>query len=492
MIVPNLLKHHLVLTLLFSSVFAATSTQAADVVKDAPPSETSPTAPTCPKTVENCNRWYTAKKDDNCDGITRSFGIFLDDFYKWNPSLKKNCDINFWAEYAYCVATTSESSTSSSGSNTSSSGESITITSSSGSSTRPTATPSGSTLIVSSSSSVPVIPTTGSATGTYTIINPITSFTPTPRPSPTDDTWPPTHTQPGQPDACYKWHHVQRGDTCGSIQARYAAWLSLEELLEWNPSLAADCNYPFLGWWVCVASRRDQVSYDYPTQNSTQLVLPEPTSYNATILPTDLPTFVPSPTQSGLAPSCQAYYQAENNDNCTTIIEQYYYLTEDLLHDWNPALEDDCSGLRDQFYYCVDAFPLDEAPMPPTVTTAPSPIANGDFGTCPLLALRFGTFDVKDFIAWNSAVGKNCEKIMPDTWYCVGIRDTPTTRTEPFPTVLPKSLYPRQPNIIKTCTFFWPVELGETCEAPPQTESPSPSLYSGTPTSSTKQANART
>ncbi|KAL4792275.1 hypothetical protein BDV19DRAFT_392277 [Aspergillus venezuelensis] len=377
------------------------------------------------------------QKNDNCDGITRSFGISLDDFYKWSPPLKQNCDINFWAEYAYCVGvgkvpqpappstttgpasatkttkTTSESSTSSAGSNTSSSGESIAMTSSSGSSTRPTATSSGSTLIGSSSSSVPVIPTTGSATGTYTIINPITSFTPTPRPSPTDDTWPPTHTQPGQPDSCYKWHQVQRGDTCGPIQARYSAWLSFEELLGWNPDLAADCNHPFLRWW---------------------------------------------------------------NDNYTTIIVQYYYLTENLLHDWNPAVEDDCSGLRDQFYYCVDAFPPDEAPMPPTVTTTLSPLANGttkdctrwyksgDFETCPLLALRFGTFDVKDFIAWNPAIGENCERIMPDTWYCVGIKDAPTTRTEPFPTALPTSLYPRQPNIIKTCTFFRPVELDKTCE----------------------------
>ncbi|KAL4951977.1 hypothetical protein BDW69DRAFT_201055 [Aspergillus filifer] len=433
-----MLKHLIVLSWLLSPVFAATSSQRADAAKDVPLSKSSPTALTRPGTVENCNRWYTPKKDDKCDRITRSFEISLDDFYKWNPSLKENCEINFWAEYACCVGvgkapqpappstttgsasttktnkTTSKSSTNSSGSNTSSSGESTTITSVSDSSTRPIATSSGSTLVGSSSSSVPVIPTTGSATGTYTIINPVTPFTPTPRPSPTDDTWPPTHTQPGQPDSCYKWHQVQRGDTCGSIQARYSAWLSFEELLEWNPGLAADCNYPFLGWWVCVASRRDQVSYDYPTQNSTQLVLLEPTSYNVTVRPTDLPTFVPSPTQSGLAPSCQAYYQAGKNDNCTTIIDQWY--------------------------------------------------KSGDFETCPLLALRFGNFDVKDFIVWNPAVGKDCERIMPDTWYCVGIGDTPTTRTEPFPTALPTSLYPRQPNIIKTCTFFWPVELGETCE----------------------------
>ncbi|KAL4945302.1 hypothetical protein BDV06DRAFT_39510 [Aspergillus oleicola] len=244
---------------------------------------------------------------------------------------------------------------------------------------------------------------------------------------------------------------------------------------EWNPGLTEECNYPFIGWWVCVAIQREPVTYDYPTQNSSQVILPEPTSYNTTVLPTNLPTFTPSPTQSGLAPSCQAYYQAEKNDNCTTIIEQYYYLTEKLLHDWNPALQDDCSGLREQFYYCAAAFPLGQAPIPPTVTAAPSPIANGttkectrwyrtgEFDTCLSLALRFGTFAAKDFIAWNPSVGKDHDRIMPDTWYCVTTKDTSTTRTEPFPTAL-RHHCTRASLISSTCTSFRPVERDEICE----------------------------
>ncbi|RDW87158.1 uncharacterized protein DSM5745_03800 [Aspergillus mulundensis] len=520
MFFPNKLLHYLVLAFLLTSVFAASATKEhhASALKDVPPGETAPSGPTRPGTPANCVKWYTAQLGDTCGQVTLLFGISLEDFYKWNPSLKADCETNFWAKYAYCVgvgdvpvpttststaststtsssSSTSSKSSTSSGSNGSSSSTSLSSSSTSSSahstSSLPYSTSSfGYTSTDSSdtdsstatssttkpASSVPVITTSGPPFGSYTIINPITTPSPSPYPTRTNDTWPPTHTMPGQPDYCNKWHKVVAGDTCDTIQSRYAVWCSYDQLLEWNPGLAVDCDYPFIDWWVCVGIvPRTTLSFDYPTGYNNGSI-PEPTVHTPTEFPTNLPTWTASPTQDGLATGCQAYYQAEKGDTCSSILKQYYYLTEKELHDWNPALKDDCSGILAGYYYCVAAFPNGQHHAPPTVTGAPSPTdtdtvkectawykATAD-DSCNLIALKFGTFSAEQFIKWNPSVFQTCNGLQKDHYYCVAVPDTPTTPIGPLPTASPTSLLPRQPNVIKTCTFFWPVSIEDTCE----------------------------
>ncbi|KAF3903844.1 hypothetical protein ABW20_dc0100423 [Dactylellina cionopaga] len=52
--------------------------------------------------VQNCNKFYNVKPGDSCDPISRNNGISLEDFYKWNPTVNKDCS-GLWTNYFVCV-----------------------------------------------------------------------------------------------------------------------------------------------------------------------------------------------------------------------------------------------------------------------------------------------------------------------------------------------------------------------------------------------------
>ncbi|KAF3803256.1 hypothetical protein GCG54_00013363 [Colletotrichum gloeosporioides] len=41
--------------------------------------------------ITNCVNFYLVQSGDGCWAICGARGIALDDFYKWNPSVKTNC-----------------------------------------------------------------------------------------------------------------------------------------------------------------------------------------------------------------------------------------------------------------------------------------------------------------------------------------------------------------------------------------------------------------
>ncbi|OAA67645.1 LysM domain-containing protein [Cordyceps fumosorosea ARSEF 2679] len=51
---------------------------------------------------KNCGKWYTVKKGDSCAKISLANSISLDDFYFLNPGVDKQC-YNLWLDYAYCA-----------------------------------------------------------------------------------------------------------------------------------------------------------------------------------------------------------------------------------------------------------------------------------------------------------------------------------------------------------------------------------------------------
>ena len=164
--------------------------------------DTTPSGPTQPGTASNCNKWYTVKAGDGCYSVETAFGITHTQFIDWNPAVSNDCTTNFWAGYSYCI------------------GVGSVITSSSFSTTGTTTTP------VTNSSSP--ITTTASVNATYSIRNPITSYTlSTPT---TDRTWPPTKTQAGQPSYCNKWYLVGAGDTCEIVYRKFGTSMSRENL----------------------------------------------------------------------------------------------------------------------------------------------------------------------------------------------------------------------------------------------------------------------
>ncbi|KAK0669897.1 hypothetical protein QBC41DRAFT_302021 [Cercophora samala] len=55
-----------------------------------------------PDSNKHCGQWYVVQPDEYCQMISLKFSISVDDFYFLNPNLDKNCT-NLWKDTAYCV-----------------------------------------------------------------------------------------------------------------------------------------------------------------------------------------------------------------------------------------------------------------------------------------------------------------------------------------------------------------------------------------------------
>jgi hypothetical protein len=178
--------------------------------------------------------------------------------------------------------------------------------------------------------------------------------------------------------------------------------------------------------------------------------LPRPTSKSTSTSPSTTPTPTPtatatgtpkpSPTQAGLISTCTAFYKAVSGDGCSAIAAHFGTFNLADFIAWNPAVKSDCTGLWVDFYYCVGvpgstATPTTSKPTPPPSATGPpkpSPTQAGLISTCTSfyqavsddncskVVAIFKTFTLAGFLAWNSAVGKDCSALWTGYYYCVG------------------------------------------------------------------------
>ena len=82
-----------------SSSTSASSTSAAAVTASAP-------APTGTGTVSGCTEWYVVQSGDYCSLIATKFGLDVNVFMSWNPSVNAPSCSSLILGWAYCVATT--------------------------------------------------------------------------------------------------------------------------------------------------------------------------------------------------------------------------------------------------------------------------------------------------------------------------------------------------------------------------------------------------
>jgi hypothetical protein len=68
-----------------------------------------PPGPTQSGIAPDCNRWVMQKDGVYCVDMATKAGITLDNFYAWNPAVKKDCS-GLWIGYAYCVGVKGSSS----------------------------------------------------------------------------------------------------------------------------------------------------------------------------------------------------------------------------------------------------------------------------------------------------------------------------------------------------------------------------------------------
>ncbi|KAI4591934.1 hypothetical protein KJ359_012065 [Pestalotiopsis sp. 9143b] len=408
--------------------------------------------PTLNGIAENCDAWHTVISGDSCYSIEQDYGITADEFLEWNLAVSSDCSANFWADYSYCVGVDEDvSPTSTSASATSTS----TITSQT----------STTTSISVSTTSVNTTTTPYSTRYQITSYNLTAAYTATASP--------PQHTLGGHPSYCNSWHQITAGETCQSIVNYYGNRLTMDLLIQYNPTIGEDCGGLYFGWYICVDAQSQtstRVEW-YTTQ--TNFTAPVSTAY-AGYVATVVANFTASPYQTGIPSSCQNYYQAQVDDTCTSVLQVYNYITEDEFFSWNPALGGNCQGLWAGYYYCVANFDADDAPMPPTVTASASPTATGTISTCTAwyqavvnedcaaIAAWSGTFSEADFIAWNPSVWSGCENIQEGTYYCVGVPGTATTRSKALTTTVAPSLA-TQSGAAAGCTQYWLVSASDTC-----------------------------
>ncbi|KAK3313316.1 hypothetical protein B0H66DRAFT_594234 [Apodospora peruviana] len=406
----------------------------------------------------NCDTWHRVGSGDTCWQIWQTYGITETEFLEWNPAVTSGCGSGFWPDYSYCVGVDENQPSRPSSSSSSSSSFAVSSTSSRS----------------SSSSRISSTPTSVNTTTTpYSTRYPVTSYNLT-KPY-TATALPPQRTLGGQPTYCNAWHQVGAGQTCDDVVNTYSNRLTFPQLLEYNPTIGEDCGGLYIGWYICVGIQSQSSSriewYTQQTNFTSPIATPYP-GYVATVVA----NFTALPQQTGIPAACQNYHQAADGDTCRSVLAVYDYITESQFFAWNPALNKNCDGLWVGYYYCVAAFASPEdLPMPPTLTTPGSPSGTGTISTCQKwyltknanddcqsIALWFGTFSVDEFISWNPSVRSTCANIKPDTYYCVGVPGTPTTRSVAItPTLAPT--FPTQTGLAANCTQFWLVSPDDTC-----------------------------
>ncbi|KAK6502102.1 hypothetical protein TWF481_009911 [Arthrobotrys musiformis] len=140
--------------------------------------------------ITSCNKFYFVKSGDGCVSIASQFGVVLSTFYAWNPAVKSDCS-GLWANVYVCVGLIGS-----------------------------TPTPITTTKV-----------TTKSTTTTSGIVTP-------------------TPTQGGMVKNCKKFHFVQKGQTCETIQKLYS--VTLAQLYQWNSAIGSTCTGMWAETYLCV------------------------------------------------------------------------------------------------------------------------------------------------------------------------------------------------------------------------------------------------
>lgn len=133
---------------------------------------------------------------------------------------------------------------------------------------------------------------------------------------------------------------------------------------------------------------------------------------------------------------------------------------------WNPALAGNCNGLWSGYWYCVADFGT-APPLPPVVTTTPSPIGTGSPSNCAdwynatlgdncdTVVAQFGTFSKSDFISWNPSVWSDCSNFQ--------VSETKTERVH-SPTC--SSVYSHSPYVLRLASTTAWLSRGRQQHAP--------------------------
>ncbi|KAJ5609514.1 hypothetical protein N7528_010081 [Penicillium herquei] len=407
----------------------------------------SPSGTAFPGASSSCSEWVSYSEGLTCAKIEATYGITEAQFLDWNPLLSEiftDCDV--LSGYDYCVDIDFETFTTSSSSTTSSYSTSSALISSSATTLVTSTVPSSKVTQVQSNTTV------GDGVST------------------------PSPIQTGLVSTCDEFYLVVSGDTCAAIASNHS--ISLANFYAWNPAVGSSCAYLDLGDYVCVNVIGNTV---------TSSVLTTTTSTSTIAIST------PSPIQTGMASTCDEFYQVVSGDSCSGVASDYGITLADF-YAWNPAVGSSCAYLDVGDYVCVNVIGNAVTSSAFTTTTStststtaistPSPIQTGMISTCDEfymvasgdscsgVASDYG-ITLADFYAWNPAVGSSCAYLDVGDYVCVNVAGSGTTTTATTATITTSTATsttnavttpsPIQTGMATDCDAFYFVVSGDSC-----------------------------
>ncbi|KAJ6094779.1 hypothetical protein N7467_002292 [Penicillium canescens] len=288
---------------------------------------------------------------------------------------------------------------------------------------------------------------------------------------------------------------------------------SVSDFETWNPAVESSCVVE-LGVSYCVgvgAAVSTSTSSGETSTSSPSTALTTPATSNSSITATNTTTtpystlsynttsnpvtitdseWPPTQTQTGQPSYCNNWYQANQVDDCSSIVFKYNtWMDADDFLEWNPAVGENCTSIYYGYWYCVGIQPQTSmssnttatslwypswtysAPAAMNTTFVASPTQAGiatdcqeyyiteDGDTCESIVSSLGYLTDAQFIELNPAVGTDCSGIESGYYYCV-INGT----SLPMPsttTVLPSAV---QTGIVSTCTAWYQADDGDDCD----------------------------
>ncbi|KAG5951736.1 hypothetical protein E4U53_002385 [Claviceps sorghi] len=347
-----------------------------------------------PQSNTRCGQWYNVEAGEYCAAISLKFNLALSDFYFLNPQVNPTCS-NLWAKTSYCVKA------------------------------------------VGNIETYPGHTTTAAAT-TFTRPQTPTAFVPSPV-----QTAPLLPTAAGTISNCFLYENafdaastlkdLSAANTCSSWAS--FADVTVEQLVEWNPSLSATNCVLQAGKSYCMRK------WETPP-NSTA----PPHDYCVAANRTRIPASSVAP------PGCGCYtnfrIQDKANFNCS-MVPQLFGITVAELTRLNPWIGSDCDGgiwsrlTRDGYeQVCVLASggtqpvspPASTARAVPSTTTGAAPPAPTQPGAsknckkwhtvvsgdgCWAIANAAG-IGLDEFYRMNTGVGSDCSALWLGYAVCIG------------------------------------------------------------------------
>ncbi|KAI9148438.1 transporter [Paramyrothecium foliicola] len=319
--------------------------------------------------------WYDNNGSVDCDLLPDLYGCSLQDFFRWDPSLKGSC-ASFPTDFSYCVegplAPTSYSTKPPVSSTTSKESLSSTIKSSS------------ATSKASSTSSA-------SSNGIET----------------------PLPVQPGMVDNCDEFYFVKSGEGCANIVKKHG--ITLSQFTTWNPGVGSDCTGLWGNAYACVSI----IGHT-----------PSPTTP-----PNGIET--PQPIQDGMTTNCNKFHLIKSGNSCSAIQSTDKISFTDL-YKWNPAIGSGCGSLWLNSYVCVGVIGGTPTNPPDDGIETPQPIQDGMVNnckkfhfvkptqTCQMIQDQYKV-TLANLVKWNPAIGSGCNNLWANTNLCVGVSAVAST-----------------------------------------------------------------